>query len=84
MANLLDKRHIMEIMRPCVLLVLLVPKNDGSWGICEDCREIKNITIKYKNIFFRLVDMSDDFHGSCIFSKIDLKSNYHQIKMEEG
>lgn len=79
--ELLERGYIYQSMSPCVILPLLVSKNDGSWRMCINSWVVNRIIVKY--IFFipHLDDMLDQFSISNIFYKIDLNNKRHQIKI---
>ena len=77
--DLLEKRFIRPNVSPWGAPVLLVKKKDGGSRLCVDYRQLNKLTIKKKYPLPRIDDLMDQLHGASVFSKIDLRSGYHQI-----
>jgi hypothetical protein len=60
-----------------------VEKKDGTQRMCFDYRSLNEVTIKNKYPLPRIKDLFDEMKGASVFSKIDLRSGYHQIKIWE-
>jgi hypothetical protein len=79
--ELLEKGFIHPSSSPWGALVIFVPKNDGTQWLCVDYPALNEITIKNKYPLPRIDDLFNQLRGACVFSKIGLRSGYHQLKV---
>ncbi|WVZ63667.1 hypothetical protein U9M48_013281 [Paspalum notatum var. saurae] len=79
--ELLGKGFIRPSSSPWAFPVLFVDKKDGTRRMCVDYRALNDVTIKNKYPLPRIDDLFDQLQGACVFSKIDLRSGYHQMKI---
>ncbi|KAI3708785.1 hypothetical protein L2E82_38236 [Cichorium intybus] len=82
--ELLDRGFIRPSTSPWGAPILFVKKKDGSMRMCIDYRELNKITVKNKYPLPRIDDLFDQLQGASYFSKIDLRSGYHQLKIRES
>ncbi|GKF04808.1 putative reverse transcriptase domain-containing protein [Tanacetum coccineum] len=81
--ELSDKGFIRPSSSPWGALVLFVKKKDGSFWVCIDYRELNKLTVKNHYPLPRIDDLFDQLQGSSVYSKIDLRSGYHQLRVHE-
>jgi hypothetical protein len=79
--ELLDKEYIIPSVSSWGALLLFVKKKDGILILCIDYRQLNKVTIKNKYPLPRINDMFDQVGGANIFSKLDLRSAYHQVRI---
>ncbi|KAL4017044.1 hypothetical protein IC575_024718 [Cucumis melo] len=82
--ELLDKGFIRPSVSPWGAPVLFVKKKDGSMRLCIDYRELNKVTVKNRYPLPRIEDLFDQLQGATVFSKIDLRSGYHQLRIRDG
>ncbi|GKV41699.1 hypothetical protein SLEP1_g49197 [Rubroshorea leprosula] len=81
--ELLDKGFIRPSVSPWGAPVLFVNKKDGTMRRCIDYRELNKVTVRNRYPLPRIDDLSNQLVGAQVFSKIDLRSGYHQLKIKE-
>jgi hypothetical protein len=81
LTELQEARYIRPSSSPWGALVLFVQKKDGSQRMCVDYRPLNDVTVKNKYPLPRIEDLFDQMRGARVFSKIDLRSGYHQMRI---
>ncbi|KAA0047082.1 pol protein [Cucumis melo var. makuwa] len=82
--ELLDKGFIQPSVSPWGAPVLFVKKKDGSMRLCIDYRELNKVTVKNRYPLPRIDDLFDQLQEATVFSKIDLRSGYHQLRIRDS
>ncbi|GJZ59314.1 retrotransposon protein, putative, ty3-gypsy subclass, partial [Tanacetum coccineum] len=81
--ELADRGFIRQSTSPWGAPVLFVKKKDGSFRMSIDYRELNKLTVKNRYLLPRIDDLFDQFQGSSVYSKIDLRSGYHQLRVRD-
>jgi hypothetical protein len=80
--ELLDLGLICPSVSPWGAPFIFIRKKDGSWRICIDYRQLKKATIKNQYPFPTIDNLFDQLKGTMVFSKINLRSGYHQLQIK--
>ncbi|GJU43332.1 putative reverse transcriptase domain-containing protein [Tanacetum coccineum] len=81
--ELSNKGFIRPSSSPWGAPILFVKKKDGYFWMCIDYRELNKLTVKNRYPLPRIDDLNDQLQGSIVYSKIDLRSGYHQPRIQE-
>jgi hypothetical protein len=81
LTELQEAGYIRSDSSPCGAPVLFIQKKDGSQGMCVDYRTLNDVAVKNKYPLPRIEDLFDQMRDARVFSKIDLRSGYHQMKI---
>ncbi|KAA3484011.1 DNA/RNA polymerases superfamily protein [Gossypium australe] len=79
-----ELKELKPSFSPCGAPVLFVKKKDGTMRMCIDYRQLNKVTIKNKYLLPRVDDLFDQLRGATVFSKIDLRSGYYQLRVIES
>jgi hypothetical protein len=83
LADMLSKGLIRPSASPSGSPVLFMDKRDGTIRLCVDCRKLNEVTIKNKYPLPKIEDLFDQLNGAKVFSEIDPRTGYHQLKVRE-
>lgn len=83
LGDMLEEKFARQSVSPLGAPMLLVKRKDDSMRLCVDYRQLNKVTIKNKYPLPKINDLMDHLVAACVFSKIDLRSGYHQIRVKD-